>query len=44
MTAYVARPLERGPGRRPPSVSPGEFDLMADDFVDLARQFDAVTP
>ncbi|MCP9272479.1 haloacid dehalogenase type II [Mycolicibacterium arenosum] len=37
MTAYVARPLERGPGRRPPRVEDGEFDYTADDFVDLAR-------
>jgi 2-haloacid dehalogenase len=38
LTAYVARPLERGPGRRPPHVEDGEFDLMAADFVDLAGQ------
>lgn len=38
MTAYVARPLERGPGRRPPRVEDGEFDYTADDFIDLARQ------
>lgn len=38
MTAYVARPLERGPGRRPPRVADGEFDFTATDFVDLARQ------
>lgn len=44
MTAYVARPLERGPGRRPPKVQDGEFDLVADDFVDLARQVDALSP
>ena len=43
MTAYVVRPLERGPGRRPPSVEDGEFDLVADDFVDLARQVDALS-
>lgn len=36
-TAYVARPLERGPGRRLPSVEDGEFDYTADDFIDLAR-------
>ena len=44
MTAYVARPLERGPGRRPPRVEDGEFDFTADDFVELARQLEAVTP
>lgn len=38
LTAYVARPLERGPGRRPPHVEVGEFDLTATDFVDLAGQ------
>ncbi len=38
LTAYVARPLERGPGRRPPHVEDGEFDLTATDFVDLAGQ------
>ena len=37
-TAYVARPLERGPGRRPPRVEDGEFDYTADDFIDLARR------
>ena len=43
MTAYVARPLERGPGRTLPRVEDGEFDLVAEDFVDLARQVDAMT-
>lgn len=37
-TAYVARPLERGPGRQPPRVEDGEFDHVATDFLDLARQ------
>ena len=37
-TAYVARPLENGPDAAPPTVSAGEFDVMAADFVDLARQ------
>ena len=41
MTAYVARPLERGPGRKPPRLEDGEFDFTADDFLDLARQLDA---
>ncbi len=40
MTAYVSRPLERGPGRRPPRVADGEFDLAADDFIDLAAKLD----
>jgi 2-haloacid dehalogenase len=41
MTAYVARPLERGPGRPPPRVDDGEFDVVADDFVDLAARLEA---
>lgn len=40
-TAYVARPLERGPGRRPPHVEDGEFDYVADDFIDLAHRLGA---
>jgi 2-haloacid dehalogenase len=36
-TAYVARPLERGPGHRPPRVEAGEFDYTADSFIELAR-------
>ncbi|ULE34794.1 haloacid dehalogenase type II [Mycobacterium sp. IDR2000157661] len=39
MTAWVDRPLEYGAGRRRPSkIADGEFDVMASDFVDLARQ------
>ncbi|MDX1889369.1 haloacid dehalogenase type II [Mycolicibacterium sp. 050158] len=41
MTAYVARPLERGPGRPPPEYDDGEFDVAATDFLDLARQLGA---
>jgi 2-haloacid dehalogenase len=41
MTAYVARPLERGPGRPPPRFDEGEFDYTATDFPDLARQLGA---
>jgi 2-haloacid dehalogenase len=41
MTAYVARPLERGPDRPPPRVEVGEFDYTATDFLDLARQLGA---
>ena len=37
-TAYVSRPLERGPDREPPRVEDGEFDYVASDFLDLARQ------
>jgi 2-haloacid dehalogenase len=40
-TAYVARPLEYGPDREPHVVEPGEFDVSAMDFLDLADQFGA---
>ena len=44
-TAYVARPLERGPnpqGAPPPDALPDDrFDLVAADFVDLARRLGA---
>jgi 2-haloacid dehalogenase len=40
-TAYVTRPLERGPGRRPPKVEDGEFDVNATDFGDLADKLGA---
>jgi 2-haloacid dehalogenase len=38
MTGYVARPMERGPGRPPPRVEDGEFDVMAEDFLELAAR------
>jgi len=37
-TAYVVRPLERGPGRAPEAVEAGRFDWQASDFNDLASQ------
>ena len=40
-TAYVDRPLEHGPGGKPNRVVPGEFDVTATDFVDLAEQLGA---
>lgn len=40
-TAYVARPLEFGPGRAPHPVEQGEFDIVATDFGDLADQLGA---
>jgi 2-haloacid dehalogenase len=40
-TAYVTRPLEHGPGRDAPRVEPGEFDIEASDFADLAGQLGA---
>ena len=41
MTGYVARPLERGPGHRPPAVEDGEFDVVARDFLELADKLGA---
>ncbi|MEY2689032.1 MAG: hypothetical protein RL375_3230 [Pseudomonadota bacterium] len=38
MTAYVKRPLEDGPATVLPLVEPGEFDVLADDFGDLANR------
>lgn len=40
-TAYVARPLEKGPGREPHHVGPDEFGFVATDFVDLAERLGA---
>ncbi|MGV0810721.1 haloacid dehalogenase type II [Mycolicibacterium boenickei] len=40
-TAYVARPLEYGPGRAPHDVDGDRFDITATDFVDLADQLGA---
>lgn len=40
-TAYVIRPLERGPGRPVDMNEKGEFDYTATDFLDLARQLRA---
>ncbi len=36
-TAYVARPLEHGPGSVPAPFEPGEYDVVADDFIALAK-------
>lgn len=40
-TAYVIRPLERGPGRPVNRNPDGEFDYTADSFIDLAEQLGA---
>src|SRR6195952_2729192 len=40
-TAYVARPLEYGPGKRADRLDDGEFDVTAADFADLADQLGA---
>jgi 2-haloacid dehalogenase len=40
-TAFVARPLEHGPGREARRIATDEFDFAATDFVDLAEQLGA---
>lgn len=40
-TAYVARPREHGPHGELHVVEPGEFDVVATDFLDLADQLGA---
>ena len=40
-TAYVPRPLERGPGGTMEPWTPGEFDWVAEDFHALARALGA---
>lgn len=40
-TAYVPRPLERGPGGPMEPWTPGEFDWVAEDFHALARALGA---
>ncbi len=40
-TAYVHRPLEKGPHWTPHSVAPGEFDLWAGSIEELATQLGA---
>ena len=40
-TAYVHRPLEFGPDTPPRAAPPEGFDVVAGDFLDLARQLGA---
>ena len=40
-TAYVPRPLERGPGGVMEPWTPGEFDVVAEDFMALATALGA---
>jgi 2-haloacid dehalogenase len=40
-TAFVSRPLEHGPAREAHGNGPGEFDIAATDFIDLADQLGA---
>ncbi len=35
-TGYVVRPLEMGAGKPLPAIENGEFDIVANDFVELA--------
>jgi 2-haloacid dehalogenase len=37
-TAFVPRPLERGPGRTPDPTPDPSFTVVATDFMDLAVQ------
>ncbi|MGO8917427.1 MAG: haloacid dehalogenase type II [Stellaceae bacterium] len=40
-TGYVPRPLERGPGKPPHDISGKHFDIVADDFNQLAERLGA---
>ncbi len=40
-TAFVMRPLEQGPQAVPDLTADPSFDVVATDFVDLARQLGA---
>ncbi|MBL8233224.1 MAG: haloacid dehalogenase type II [Bryobacterales bacterium] len=40
-TAYIPRPLERGPGGRMEPVGETKFDVVAKDFVELAAKLGA---
>ncbi len=40
-TAYVPRPLERGPGAAMETWTEGEFDIVASDFIHLAQRLGA---
>jgi 2-haloacid dehalogenase len=40
-TGFVHRPNEYGPARQADSASPGQFDVVAKDIVDLASQLGA---
>ncbi len=37
-TAFIHRPNEYGPTRQPDKASPGQFDVVAKDMLDLASQ------
>lgn len=37
-TAFISRPLEFGPDGKPDTASEGEFDVLAEDIIDLAKK------
>jgi 2-haloacid dehalogenase len=40
-TAFVSRPLERGPSAKAETPPAGAFDVVADDFLDLSKKLGA---
>jgi 2-haloacid dehalogenase len=40
-TAYVERPLERGPNGAPENIAGQRFDWVASDLIDLAAKLGA---
>ena len=40
-TAFVPRPKEHGPGQTSDLAPAADWDVVATDFLDLARQLDA---
>ncbi len=40
-TGYVVRPLEMGADQPLPAIEEGEFDIVADDFIELAERLAA---
>ncbi len=40
-TGFIYRPNEYGPGRHADKAKPGDFDVVANDIVDLAKQMGA---
>ncbi|HML95211.1 MAG TPA: haloacid dehalogenase type II [Thermodesulfobacteriota bacterium] len=40
-TAFISRPLEFGPEGKPDTASGGDFDIVAEDIIDLAEKLGA---
>jgi len=40
-TGYIYRPNEMGAGSKTEKISPGEFDVVSTDMIDLAKQMGA---